>query len=142
MSESLVQFLQKKGTIEILCVMDHPADQEQPHNPRKRGSSFTELLEKTRIARDTLDSRLKCGTKCHYLWGPDAVADETGAAYDRYMLRPKGKKIYTILRGHRVPDVFLELREKEREYNRQCDAVVELVDEHGVDGLYHDHPDE
>lgn len=135
MSDSLVEFLQKKGAIDVLCVMGRHPRGGIGNRSSQDGSTFTDLLESTRVSRRTLSKRLKEGAKPHRLWGPFSFTDPRGTTYQRYVLQPRGKKLQQIIVDHRLPDMLAETRANEEAYERQCEAVIDRLKDNSVDEL-------
>ena len=122
MTEALAQFLDQKGVCEILCVM--PMD----------GVGFNELERKVRISPATLSKRLETGAQEHDLWGTSSAKhDDPGNVL--YVPKQPAKQLKVVLSNHRLPEVFVELREKDKMFSRQKESVTNLVAENGLADL-------
>lgn len=127
MSEDLVTFLEKPGTVDILCAL--PPD----------GMGFGELLERVRISRGTLNRRLNEGLKSNKnndfpgLWGRHTGKRTDGKAM--YVLTQRGQQLQGAVKRHGLPTLLTEIVTKTTEFDRQKANLLDAVAEHGLDNL-------
>lgn len=119
MEETLISFLNQKGTIDILSVI--PID----------GVSRTEIEEEVRITNKTVGSRLQRGRDLE-VWVREPSHRKEGGRYD-YFLTDRGQKLQVLLVYHRLPQIISEIKSKEKEFERQKDQVTDLIEEYGVE---------
>jgi DNA-binding HxlR family transcriptional regulator len=115
MDEKLVKFLKKKGSTEMVCIL--PID----------GYSRREFEERLSISNKTVGSRLEEGVNSG-VWTREASHRDVAARYD-YFLTERGAYAQIAMVFHQLPTISAELRAKEKEFERQKEAVLNRFEE-------------
>ena len=128
MSDELVSFLKSEGVFDILCAIP------------QAGIRFGDLLERVRISRGTLNSRLRqgCGEGDEEVTVPRLWGRHTGTREDGnplYVLTPLGKQLRAVIVGHGMPYLLGEIIAKSNEFDRQQDQILDAIREHGIENI-------
>jgi DNA-binding HxlR family transcriptional regulator len=114
-SEEIICFLRKKGTLEILV--------EIGHEPQRH----TDLREKLLLSSSTVHDRLKAGIR-HGLWEQRLQEQPDGLSKKVYELTALGQQIRDIAQDENLQRAHIAKRQVVQQVTAKEDAVLQYLE--------------
>jgi|AntRauTorcE11898_2_1112593.scaffolds.fasta_scaffold03465_2 DNA-binding HxlR family transcriptional regulator len=128
-SKEIAEFLRRKGGVGLVVSID-----------KKSGSTFTELVSKVHVSRNTLSTRFDEAVEIQLIREVAHPSDHGNAV--RYALTKRGKQVHTVLDDYRMASAYSDLLRARKNIEAGIDFFEEVYEPKSYDPLIDELDDE